>query len=53
MMTMVHMSPRLQKDVDRSEEAELQRLEHRLPHGGAHVDAEAVQAIGSGLVTMS
>ena len=39
------MSPRLQKDVDASEEAELERLEHRLVHGGA--DGEAgVEEVG-------
>ena len=46
------MSPRLQKDVDVSEEAELQRLEHRLVHGGADGQTGEVQVAGGGAVNV-
>ena len=36
-------SPRIQKDVTKDKEAELQRLEHRLVHGGADVGADEVE----------
>ena len=44
-------SPRFEKDdVTKDKEAELQRLEHRLVHGGTDGEASEVQVAGSGAV---
>ena len=43
MSRMVRASPRLQKDVDMNEEAEMQRLEHRLPHSEIPTNIQTIR----------
>ena len=43
-------SPRFETDVNKDNETELKRLEHRLVHGGADAEAGEVQVAGGGAV---